>query len=194
MPDIIKTVTLLGQCFENGGKLLCCGNGGSASDSEHVVGELMKGFCKKRPLSAAQRERLFSSCEEKEANFFIDHLQGALPAISLTGHPALATAFSNDVEPSLLFAQQVLGYGKQGDVLFCFSTSGNSVNVVNALKVAESFGLHSVSFTGISPSQLSRYSEVTIRVPQEETYKIQEEHIKIYHTICLAIENEFFND
>lgn len=192
MADIIKAIFLLTRCYQNSGKILTCGNGGSASDSEHVVGELMKGFCKRRYLNPSQQAQLKQVCGEEEAAFFINNLQGALPAISLTGHPALTTAFMNDVEPSLIFAQQVLGYGNPGDTLLCFSTSGNSRNVVNALKVAKSFGLNAISFTGEKESGLSKLSDITIRVPQTETYKVQEEHIKIYHTICLALENEFF--
>lgn len=193
MKQIEKSVEMLIACYKNGGKVLVCGNGGSASDSEHIVGELMKGFCNRRPLTEEQRERIAQvSKDEKEADYLGDYLQGTLPAISLVSHSALISAFSNDVQPDMVYAQQVFGYGKEGDVLMCLSTSGNSKNVVYAAKIARANGLGVISFTRREGSQLSRISHVTLKSTQEETYRVQEEHIKFYHLICLAVENEFF--
>ena len=140
MKDTIEEAfQIMKASYENGGKLLVCGNGGSASDSDHIVGELMKGFYKKRPLSEAEKEK-FGGLSE--------HLQGALPAISLAGHPALSTAFLNDVNPEMIFAQQVYGYGLKGDVLIAMTTSGNSANVLNAVRVAKGKGMKVIGFTG----------------------------------------------
>lgn len=137
--EIERAYGLLETAYSQGGKLLVCGNGGSAADSDHIVGELMKGFYKKRPLSDAEKDGLGD---------LGNRLQGALPAVSLTGHSALSTAFLNDVDPEMVFAQQVYGYGRRGDVLAAISTSGNSVNVVNAARVAKAKGLSVISLTG----------------------------------------------
>lgn len=177
--------------YQNGGKVLVCGNGGSAADAEHIVGELMKGFCLKREVSEELRDKIAAK-NPKEAQFLCENLQQALPAIALVSHSALMTAFMNDVEPSMVFAQQVLGYGKPEDTLIGLSTSGNSKNVVNAVRIANSLGLHTIGFTGECPSKMSELCDVAIQAPQKETYMIQEEHIKIYHLLCLIIENEFF--
>lgn len=137
--DILKAFLAMEDTFKKGGKLLICGNGGSAADSDHIVGELMKGFRKKRPLSQEKREKLGS---------LSDHLQEALPAISLTGHQALSTAFLNDVAPDMVFAQQVYGYGRKNDSLLAITTSGNSENVLNAVKVAKALELKVIGLTG----------------------------------------------
>lgn len=174
---------LMETSYKQGGKLLACGNGGSASDSEHIVGELMKGFYKKRPLS------------EEKAKAYGDmaaQLQGALPAISLTGHPALSTAFLNDVDPEMVFAQQVYGYGKEEDVLIAFSTSGNSRNVVNAVRVAKAKGMKTIGMTGRSGGALAELCDVCLKMPSDITADIQELHLPVYHTLCAMLEDHFF--
>ncbi|NIK67839.1 SIS domain-containing protein [Paenibacillus sp. BK720] len=189
--DILKAFGLLKATYEKEGKLLLAGNGGSAADCEHVVGELMKGFMSKRPLPPSEREKLLVHGEE-EGSYLSDHLQGALPAISLVSHSALATAFINDVAADMMFAQQVYGYGRKEDALAVFSTSGNSVNVIRAVQVAKSLGLATLGLTGQSGGRLHSLCDVTIRVPHESTPDIQERHLPIYHTLCIMLEEAFF--
>lgn len=174
---------ILRTSYENGGKLLVCGNGGSASDSEHIVGELMKGFYRQRPLPDAEKEAI------GEISTF---LQGALPAIALTGHPALSTAFLNDVKADMTFAQQVYGYGKAGDVLIALSTSGNSANVLHAATVAKARKLAVIGLTGRDGGRLREICDVCITVPAWETADIQEYHLPVYHTLCAMLEEYFF--
>lgn len=185
--SIIEAVNILIESYKNGGKLLICGNGGSASDSEHIVGELMKGFILKREISPELKSKIN---DDKLSNA----LQYGLPAIALVSHTSLSTAFSNDQLPEAVFAQQVLGYGKANDVLFVISTSGNSKNCVYAAQVAKALGLKTISLTGAKSSRLEELSDVTIKAPEVETFKIQEYHLPIYHAICLSLENEFFGD
>lgn len=187
--DIVDTFSILKNSFRNGGKLLLAGNGGSAADCEHIVGELMKGFVSKRPLPADKKDRL---TEVGDNGYLSQNLQGALPAISLVSHTALMTAFSNDIAPDLIFAQQVYGYGRSEDVFLGISTSGNSKNIIEAMIVAKSLGLKTVALTGESGGELSKIADVTIDVPYEETYQIQERHLPVYHTLCLMLEEEFF--
>ena len=176
-----------------GGKILVCGNGGSAADSEHIVGELMKGFQLKRPVAADFRSQLTAEFGETEGTFLADHLQGTIPAISLVSHVALMTAFINDVEATMVFAQQVLGYGKAGDCLLALSTSGNSTNVVNAVKVAKVLGVRTIGFTGASGGKLTKLCDVCIQVPGDETAVIQQYHQIVYHGLCAALEEALFN-
>ena len=191
LKDIIMSSFLtLKKAYENGGKVLVCGNGGSASDSEHIVGELMKGFVLKREIDEDKRTILNDMFEDGE--YLANHLQGALPAISLVSHPALAYAFINDVAPDMVFAQQVFGYGKSGDVLIGLSTSGNSKNVVNAVKVAKAFGLLTIGFTGEEGGIMKDLCDININVPAKETYMVQELHLPVYHALCAMIEAEFF--
>lgn len=183
--EILAAYEMLKECYSNGGKLLCCGNGGSAADSDHLVGELMKGFLLKRPLS------------EEEASKFSDKnvaygLQKGLPAISLAAHSAVMTAFNNDCDPSLVFAQQVYGYGKPSDVLIGFSTSGNSKNVVNALIAAKAAEVKSIAVTGDFESKSVQYADICIRLPETETFKIQELTLPVYHCLAAMIERYFF--
>ncbi len=185
--DILKSLECLITVFKNGGKLLVCGNGGSAADCEHIVGELMKGFVLPRKLNQV----LVDKIGDKELT---DVLQYGLPTISLVSHTALSTAFSNDQLPSAVFAQQVLGYGKAEDALLCISTSGNSLNCVSAVKVAKALNMKVISLTGMKDSKLSELSDITIKVPAIRTHEIQEYHLPIYHALCLALENEFFGD
>lgn len=181
------------SCFRAGGKLLLCGNGGSAADCSHIVGELMKGFLKKRPLPADLRAKLASVTDPADAERLADHLQMALPAISLNECGALLSAFANDVDAENVFAQGVLGLGKPEDVLLCISTSGNSRNCVAAAKVARAKGLTVLSLTGARESRLSLLSDVCIRVPETETYRVQELHLPVYHALCADVEKTFFS-
>ncbi len=183
--NIITAVDIFINIYQNGGKLLVCGNGGSAADSEHIVGELMKGFILPRKLKDEFAEKIGDKT-------LVDALQYGLPTISLVSHTALSTAFSNDQLPSAVFAQQVLGYGNSNDALLCISTSGNSLNCVYAAKVARAIGMKVISLTGEKYSKLKELSDITIQAPSKETFKIQELHLPIYHAICLALENEFF--
>lgn len=191
--DIEKAVSVIINCYEKGGKLLLCGNGGSSSDCEHISGELMKGFLKSRPLSQEQKAAMKTECPiltEKELSL----LQGGLPAISLPSFTALMTAYGNDVSSELCYAQGVLVLGKEDDVLFAISTSGNSQNVVAASKVAKAKGIKVIALTGKDGGKLKEISDVTICADERETYKVQELHLPVYHYICSAVEKHFFEE
>lgn len=179
--DIKKAVDLILDTYKNGGKVLVCGNGGSAADSEHIVGELMKGFMLKRPVD-----------DERIPEHLRTNLQGALPAISLPSQCAILSAFINDVEPDMMYAQLVYGYAKENDLVIGLSTSGNSKNVVNAVEVAKSIGVRTLAMTGETESKLSQLCDVTIKVPETETYKIQELHLPVYHCLCATVEEKYF--
>lgn len=179
--DIEKALNLIVDTYKSNGKVLVCGNGGSAADCEHIVGELMKGFLLQRKITD---DRL--SCEMKE------NLQGALPAISLCSQTSLMTAFNNDLDPDFVFAQQVYGYGKENDLLIGISTSGNSKNVLKAVEVAKCIGVKTVALTGCDGGKIKDLADVTICVPSDETYKIQEYHLPIYHYLCSMVEKHFF--
>lgn len=189
--DIAAAYLLLEESYKNGGKLLVAGNGGSAADAEHIVGELMKGFKLPRKAEADFAEKLVEENQEL-GSVLAENLQGALPAIALDGHPALSTAYMNDCEPLLCFAQQVNGYGKSGDVFLGISTSGNSRNVLFAATTAHAKGLKVIGLTGAKDSKLKDMSDVCIKAPQTETYMIQELHLPIYHCLCLMLEDKFF--
>lgn len=189
--EIIESYLLMEKCYKNGGKILVAGNGGSAADAEHMVGELMKGFVLPRKLDQNYREKLISANGEM-GEVLADNLQGALPAIALDGHFALSTAYMNDCEPTLCFAQQVNGFGNPNDVLVGISTSGNSKNVMYAATVARAKGMKIVGLTGSKDSKLSAFADVCVKVPNTETYMIQELHLPIYHCWCLMIEDRFF--
>lgn len=189
--DIARAYGVLETAYSTGRKLLVSGNGGSASDSEHIVGELMKEFKLKRKIFAEQADAL-KSIDPELGMVLAENLQGALPAISLTGHSSLTTAFMNDAMPELVFAQQVNGYGKPGDVYLGISTSGNSKNVLYAAVNAKAKGLKVIGLTGAKENKLMAYADVCIRVPETETYKIQELHLPVYHCLCLMLEDRFF--
>lgn len=189
--DIWKAYQILETAYSSGRKLLVSGNGGSASDSEHIVGELMKEFKLKRRVYGSQATAL-KEIDKDMGKTLAENLQGALPAISLTGHSSLTTAFMNDAMPELVFAQQVNGYGKPGDVFLGISTSGNSKNVLYAAVNAKAKGLKVIGLTGAKESKLMKYADVCIRVPETETYKIQELHLPVYHCLCLMLEERFF--
>ena len=189
--SIIAAYSLMEESYGMGGKLLICGNGGSAADAEHIAGELMKGFKLPRRVDRAFADKL-TAAEPELGAVLAENLQGALPAIALDGHPALTTAYMNDCEPLLCFAQQVNGYGNEGDVLLGISTSGNSKNVLYAATVAKAKGMKVVGLTGAKDSRLAALSDVCIKVPQTETYMIQELHLPVYHCLCLMLEDHFF--
>lgn len=191
LDDILMAYDTLVDAYTNGGKLLVCGNGGSAADSEHIVGELMKEFKRKRKIDASLAERL-KSIEPEMGAMLANNLQCALPAIALTGHTSLSTAYMNDAEPQLTFAQQVNGYGCEGDVFLGISTSGNSKNVLYAAITAKAKGLKVIGLTGQRENKLMQYADVCVRVPETETYKIQELHLPVYHCLCMMLEDKFF--
>lgn len=191
--DIVQAYLILEESFQSGGKLLVAGNGGSAADAEHIVGELMKGFKLPRKSSREYAEQLKAANPELGA-VLAENLQGALPAIALDGHPSLTTAYMNDCEPLLCFAQQVNGYGNPGDVLLGISTSGNSKNVLYAATVAKAKGMKVIGMTGAKESKISAMADVCIRVPETETYMIQEYHLPVYHALCLMLEDVFFGN
>ena len=191
--EIFEAYQFLESCYMKGGKLLIAGNGGSAADAEHIVGELMKGFKLPRKLETEFIEKLVGENQEFGA-ILADNLQGALPAIALDGHPAFSTAYMNDCEPLLSFAQQINGYGKKGDVFLGISTSGNSKNVLYAATAAHAKGMRVIGLTGAKSSKLEQMSDVCIKVPQTETYMIQELHLPVYHCLCLMLEERFFGE
>lgn len=191
--EIVEAYFLLVESYKNEGKLLIAGNGGSAADAEHIAGELMKGFKLPRKLNENFTDKLISENEEL-GTVLAESLQGALPAIALDGHPALSTAYMNDCEPLLCFAQQVNGYGKAGDVFLGISTSGNSKNILYAATTAHAKGMKVIGLTGAKDSKLTQMSDVCIKVPQTETYMIQELHLPVYHCLCLMLEDEFFGE
>ena len=189
--DIQLTFEILRESYKAKCKLLVCGNGGSAADAEHIVGELMEGFKNSRKCDEEMTRRL-KAVDVKMGAVLADNLQGALPAIALDGHIALSTAYMNDCAPLLCFAQQVNGYGCCGDVLLAISTSGNSQNVLYAAVAAKAKGMKVIGLTGRRVSELSVLADVCIRVPQTETYMIQELHLPVYHCLCLMLEEEFW--
>jgi D-sedoheptulose 7-phosphate isomerase len=183
-------------CHLAGGKVLVCGNGGSAADSEHIVGELAKGFVLRRSIPAADAEsiRRASVAGDPSAEELPGKLQRGVAAISLAGHPALASAVDNDTGREMIFAQQVYVYGRPGDILLGLSTSGNSGNILRALTVARAFGVKTIGLTGSKPGGMDALCDILIRTPGTQTHKIQELHLPIYHTICLMVEQELFGD
>jgi phosphoheptose isomerase len=182
---------MLSDCYHSKGLIMVCGNGGSAADAEHMVGELMKGFKLKRRISREQ-QLLLHAAFPAEAAYLSENLQQAIPAISLVSQTSVSTAFINDVAADMVFAQLVLGYGKAGDVLIGLSTTGNSRNVVNACKVAKALGIRTIGFTGANESRLSEICDIAIRVPAQEVYRVQELHQPVYHTLCAMLESEAF--
>jgi phosphoheptose isomerase len=189
--DIEAAFEMAKSRLESGGKMLLCGNGGSAADCEHIIGELMKGFKRKRALPQEVIHR-FEQAFADDGIEIAAKLQGVLPAISLVSQSALITAYANDISAEMIFAQQVYGYGRPGDVVWALSTSGNSANVIYALQVAKVMGLGTIGFTGSSGGKMKEFCDVCIRVPLEDTAEIQESHLPIYHALCLMLEEAFF--
>lgn len=202
-PQIKEAYQMLEECYARGGKLLVAGNGGSCADSEHIVGELMKGFVKSRRVSEREKERLeeagremagkLGEAEENLGSQLADCLQGGLKAIALTGHSGLSTAFLNDVNGDMIYAQQLWGYGDPGDVFLGISTSGNSKNILYAIAAAKAKGIRTIALTGRDGGKMGKLTDTAIIVPEEETYKIQELHLPVYHTLCLMLEERFFS-
>lgn len=188
--EIRSAADIIWKTYENHGKLLVCGNGGSGADAEHIVGELMKEFYIKRPLKSAEQELLKSI--DPDGAVLAQHLQGALPAITLTSNIALTTAYSNDAVPELVFAQQVWGYGCLGDALLAISTSGSSKNVRNAIIAARAKGMTVIGLTGSRRGTIDSLCNLCIKVPSSITYQVQEYHLPVYHVLCRYVEEKMF--
>lgn len=191
--DIIDAYFIMEECYENGGKLLIAGNGGSAADSEHIAGELMKRFKIQRPVSDDYAKRLIEIDSERGPKL-AKNLEMSLMAIPLVAHEALTTAYINDVDGEGVFAQQLMGFGREGDVFLGISTSGNSKNVMNATVVAQASGIKIIGLTGAKGGELATVADVAVKVPETETYMIQELHLPIYHCWCLMLEDRFFGE
>lgn len=187
--DILKAEKMIVSSYEQGGKLLVCGNGGSASDADHIVGELMKEFHRKRPLPKTFQETLKSFDED---GVIIEQLKGALPAISLNAQDAIMTAIINDCDSGIVYAQQVYGYGARGDVLLGMSTSGNSENIRNAVITAKALGMKTILLTGEKGGNISDIADISIKLPETDTYRVQELTLPVYHALCIMIEDHFW--
>lgn len=190
-PEIIKAYLIMEESYEAGGKLLIAGNGGSAADSEHIAGELMKRFKISRPVSEKFAEKL-KAVDMRRGAVLAENLEQPLTAIPLVTHEALTTAYTNDVDGLGVFAQQLLGYGREGDVFLGISTSGNSQNVINATVVARAVNIKVIGLTGAKGGELSDAADVAVKVPETETYLIQELHLPVYHCWCMMLEEHFF--
>jgi phosphoheptose isomerase len=189
--DMRNAFSLLRESILTGNKILACGNGGSAADAEHIVGELMKGFRLRRELTEEQNQKI-AELYPAEALFLSKNLQQAIPAISLVSSISLSTAFANDVNPDFIFAQQIFGLGNHGDVLIAISTSGNSINIFQAVKIARIKNMKVIGLTGQSGGELEKHADVTIRAPAIDVAEIQEYHLPIYHCLCSMLEAEIF--
>ncbi|MBP3702119.1 MAG: SIS domain-containing protein [Lachnospiraceae bacterium] len=189
--EIIAAAEMIIDAYRQGGKVLTCGNGGSSSDCEHIVGELLKGFLLKRPMNGALAHRLENQYGEEGKDIAVK-LQQGLPAICLSSQASIISAFANDVDPELVYAQQVLGYGKPGDVLIGISTSGNAKNVAAAVMMANALGMHTIGLTGKHGGKLGKLAELVLYMPKDETYRVQEDHLAIYHLVCIIVESELF--
>ncbi|HEY5511428.1 MAG TPA: SIS domain-containing protein [Prolixibacteraceae bacterium] len=190
-PAIEDACNQMIACYENGGKILVCGNGGSCSDSDHIVGELMKSFELKRPIPSELQEKL-AAIDPERGSYLASHLQQGLPAISLMAHTALITAVANDIDGEVIFAQQVIGYGRPNDILIGISSSGNSRNVLDACLVAKAMNLKVIGLTGETGGRIKGLCDVLINVPGRRTAFVQELHLPVYHLLCLVIEQHFF--
>lgn len=191
--QIVAAYKMLESCYAQGGKLLIAGNGGSAADAQHIVGELMKQFCLPRPVLSTFREKL-TAIDPERGSLLARNLHRALPAIALSASGALHTAYCNDVDAQSVYAQQVFGYGRPGDVFLALTTSGNSENVLQAAIVAKAMGIPVIGLTGQKESALSQIADVAVCVPETEAYRIQELHLPIYHCLCLMLEARFFGE
>lgn len=191
--NIGRAADSLIRCFRNGGKVLVCGNGGSSSDSDHIVGELMKGFEQKRNLVENIQKELFVKGGER-GKYLAEKLQQGLPAISLSAHSGLISAIANDTDADLIFAQQVIGYGNEGDILLALSTSGNSQNILDAIITAKAKGLTVIGMTGETGGKMASLCDILINVPGKGTAQVQELHLPVYHAICLIVETSFFEN
>ena len=190
-PAVERTAAELVALFRRGGTFFVAGNGGSAADAEHVCSELLKGFKSKRELSAEDKAKL-AAADAETGPVLGEALQYGLPTVSLLSHPALASAFGNDVDPGLAFPQQLWALGRKGDVFLGISTGGNAANIYKTFAVARAKGITTVLLTGNRHGCCEKLADIVIAAPERETYKIQELHLPIYHTICLAVESQFF--
>ena len=191
--EIFDAFRAMRDCNRNGGKLLIAGNGGSAADSEHIAGELMKRFQRPRPI-AAQFARKLQEIDPERGSQLAQNLEQPLMAIPLVAHESLVTAYMNDVDGMGVFAQQLLGYGKKGDIFLGISTSGNSQNILNATVVARAMEMKVIALTGKTGGELADAADIVVKVPETETYKIQELHLPVYHCWCMMLEEYFFGD
>ena len=191
--DIINAYEMIAEAYDGDHKLLIAGNGGSAADAEHIAGELMKRFKKPRPVPSEFCERLHA-VDPVRGKILSQNLERSLMAIPLVAHEALSTAYINDVDGYGVFAQQLYGFGRPGDVFLGISTSGNSKNVLAATIVARAMGIKVIGLTGKTGGELAKVADVTIKVPETETYKIQELHLPVYHCLCMMLEERFFSD
>jgi len=189
--DLTSALDLLIAAYQAGNKLLVCGNGGSAADSEHIVAELMKGFLKQRPIPSEHANQL-EIADQASGRAIASRLQGTLAAIPLSSHVSLISAIANDIDYDMIFAQQVYGLGRPGDVLVGISTSGNSKNVVNAAIVAKAFGIKTIVLTGKSGGKLALLADIAIKVPADNVAEIQELHLPVYHWLSTELEETFF--
>jgi D-sedoheptulose 7-phosphate isomerase len=189
--SIDKVSGIIVKCYTAGGKLLICGNGGSSSDSCHIAGELMKSFERERPLDVSLKNRLADISADR-GKYLADKLEHGLPAISLSAHSSLITAICNDIDPQLIFAQQILGYGEEKDILLAISTSGNSENIIDACITARAMNMTVVGMTGRSGGKMKEYCDILINVPREKTASVQEIQLPVYHTICRIVEEYFY--
>ena len=191
--QIAEVYEILKECYDRDGKLLIAGNGGSCADADHIVGELMKTFRKRRPVPEALRQKLMEA-DPEEGAVLSEKLGGSLTALSLAAQHSLHTAFANDVDGEYIYAQQVLGYGRKGDVYFAISTSGNSRNVLHAVPVAHALGMKVIGLTGKTGGKLKTAADAVITVPAAETYQIQELHLPVYHALCMMLEETYFEE
>ncbi len=189
--DIVAAYLVMEECYEHDGKLLIAGNGGSAADAEHIAGELMKRFKTPRPVTPEMADKLKAIDSIRGANL-AKNLECGLMAIPLVAHEAMTTAYINDVDGLGVFAQQLFGFGRPGDVFLGISTSGNSKNVMSATVVARALGIKVIGLTGAEGGELAQVADVTVKVPETETYMIQELHLPVYHCLCLMLEDRFF--
>ncbi len=196
LPEMRRAYEMMAASFREGGQLLLCGNGGSASDSEHIAGELLKGFLLRRPIPEPERRdiagRLASCAAYDDIQDLLDRLQLGLPAIPLVGQAAIGSAVANDLGADLVYAQQVLALGRPGDVLLGISTSGNARNVLQAIKLARGLDMHTIALTGSGGGLIAEVAELCIKVPATSTPDVQELHLPVYHTLCAMLEQEFF--
>ena len=188
--ELVSVVDMMEDTYKKGGKILACGNGGSCADCEHIVGELMKGFMSHRTLNEDEI-KMFDGIAENPAEF-AKYIQNTIPAISLQSQTAVISAFANDVNPDMVYAQLAFGYGRENDLIFCLSTSGNSKNVVNAAIAAKARKMKTVALTGAKESKLSAICDVTLKAPSTETYIVQEYHLPMYHYLCAELEKRLF--
>jgi len=193
MPEIELAIKSIIETYKNNGKVLLAGNGGSASDCEHMAGELMKSFVRKRKIDNTLTNKLIE-IDPQNGEYIANTLESPLKAVALTSHPSLTTAYSNDRDPYLVFAQQLLGFGSSGDIIILFSTSGNSKNILYATTLAKAMGITIIAMTGDDGGKLALESDIVINAPSNETYRIQEYHLPIYHAICMEVEKYFFTE